>query len=44
MLGTAVHVFLGSGGATYYTLQRMAVYLSGFGIERLDFKVWKRRS
>jgi hypothetical protein len=42
MLGTAVDAFLGSGSASDDKLDRMVVYLSGFGIERLDFKVWKR--
>jgi len=42
MLGTAVDVFLGSGTAGDDKLERMVVYMSGFGVERLDFKVWKR--
>lgn len=42
MLGTAVEAFLGAGSASDDKLERMVVYLSGFGVERLDFKVWKR--
>lgn len=42
MLGTAVDAFLGAGSASDDKLERMVVYLSGFGVERLDFKVWKR--
>jgi len=42
MLGTAVDAFLGSGSASDDKLERMVVYLSGLGVERLDFKVWKR--
>ncbi|MDP2450966.1 MAG: hypothetical protein Q8M93_16110 [Polaromonas sp.] len=42
MLGTAVEAFLGAGRASDEKLERMVVYLSGFGVERLDFKVWKR--
>lgn len=43
MLGAAVQAFLGSGSASDDKLERMVVYLSGFGVERLDFKVWKRQ-
>ncbi|UWX04639.1 hypothetical protein H1235_08270 [Pseudoxanthomonas sp. NC8] len=42
MLGAAVDAFLGKGSASDDKLERMVVYLSGFGVERLDFKVWKR--
>lgn len=42
MLGAAVDAFLGAGSATDDRLERMVVYLSGFGVERLDFKVWQR--
>lgn len=42
LLGTAVEAFLGTGSASDDKLERMVVYLSGFGVERLDFKVWKR--
>lgn len=42
MLGTAVEAFLGTGSASDDKLERMVVYLSGYGVERLDFKVWKR--
>src|SRR5687768_11984026 len=40
LLGTAVEAFLGTGSASDDKLERMVVYLSGFGVERLDFKVW----
>lgn len=42
LLGEAVQAFLGEGSASDDKLERMVVYLSGFGVERLDFKVWKR--
>ena len=42
LLGSAVDVFLGAGQASDDLLERMCVYMHGFGVERLDFKLWKR--